>query len=342
MSVTIKDVAKKAGVSLSTVSLVINKKSHIAPETRKKVEDAIAELNYYPSRTARVLASKKTSNLGFILSEDHFSRAEPFYTKVFLGAEFEARQFHYYILLTTVPKNFREGSHIPRFLLERNVDGVIMAGHVPQALVDYVQNLELPIIFIDYSPGRGKFTSVFMDNEGGAFEAVKHLIELGHKKIAFLGGDKSHPSMVGRFQGYQRALAEHNLPLVPNLIENEDPETTVESGCRAAARLFKRGVQPTAIFACNDAVATGCMKYLKESNFRIPEDISIVGFDDIEQDVLLDPPLTTVRVHKEEMGAVALRRMVEILEKKNSLTGQVLVPVELAVRRSTARAAGAN
>ena len=142
MSPTIKDVAQKAGVSLSTVSLVINSKSNVRPETKKRVETAIAELNYHPRRNVRGLASKRTYNLGFILTEDPFSQAEPFYTKIFLGTD---RKYHYYILLTTVQKNFREGAAIPRFLLERNVDGVILAGKVPNKLIDFVQEMGLPL-----------------------------------------------------------------------------------------------------------------------------------------------------------------------------------------------------
>ena len=137
MSPTIKDVAKKAGVSLSTVSLVINDKQNVSEATIRKVQQAIQELNYHPRRSAQVLASKKSGNIGFILTNDHFSRAEPFYTKIFLGSEFEARKHNYYILLTTIENKFSKKS-IPRFLLEKNVDGVILAGRVPESLVNYI------------------------------------------------------------------------------------------------------------------------------------------------------------------------------------------------------------
>lgn len=337
MSPTIKDVAKKAGVSLSTVSLVINRKNNVSPETKKRVEDAIVELNFHPRRNARSLASKKTYNIGFILTEDHFSRAEPFYTKVFLGTEFEARQFHYYILLTTVPKNFRAGSHVPRFLLERNVDGVIVAGRVPQTLVDYIQEIQLPMVFTDYVPARGKFTSVLIDNESGAFEAVAHLISLGHKDIAFLGGDMSHPSMFERLRGYEKALVEHRIQPRPQLIVDTETDSAFQNGYQAAKNLLNNQLRPTAIFACNDAMALGCIRYLKEKNIKVPQNVSVIGFDDIEQDILIEPHLTTVRVFKEELGVVALRRMVEIIEGKNYLTGKVLVPVELVVRDSTCK-----
>jgi LacI family transcriptional regulator len=213
-----------------------------------------------------------------------------------------------------------------------------MAGRVPQGLVDYTQKFKLPIVFVDYIPNRGKYSAVLIDNESGAFDAVSHLINQGHQKIAFLGGDVSHPSMSERLMGYKKALQEHGIAIKKQLIVEDEPETAFENGYQAAERLLNNQVKPTAIFACNDAMAIGCIKFLKENNIQIPEDISVVGFDDIEQDIMIEPHLTTVRVFKEELGVVALRRMVEMIENKNFLAGRVLVPVELVVRESTRNA----
>ncbi|HEX9614557.1 MAG TPA: LacI family DNA-binding transcriptional regulator, partial [Bacteroidota bacterium] len=127
---TIKDVARKAGLSLSTVSLVLNEKENVSVETRTKVLKIINELDYHPRRSARGLASKLTGNIGFILTDDHFTQAEPFYTKIFLGTEFEARKHNYYVLLTTVGRTVKESAEVPRFLLEQNVDGVVIAGRI--------------------------------------------------------------------------------------------------------------------------------------------------------------------------------------------------------------------
>ena len=135
MSPTIKDVAQKAGVSIATVSLVINGNARITPETKKKVLKAIKELDYHPSRSARGLVSNSTNNIGFILTDDHFLKTEPFYTRIFLGTEFAARHKEYYILLTTIDSNFKEQDPLPRFILERSVDGVIIAGKVPQLFI---------------------------------------------------------------------------------------------------------------------------------------------------------------------------------------------------------------
>lgn len=340
MSATIKDVAEKAGVSLSTVSLVINKKSNVSPETRRRVEDAIAELKYHPRRNARGLASKKTHNIGFILTDDHFSQAEPFYTKIFLGTEFEARKYDYYILLTTVQKNFREGSYVPRFLLERNVDGVILAGKVPVKLIDYIRKLGLPLVLVDYFTHKNRISTVLVDNYYGARLAVEHLVKEGHDKIAFVGGEANHPSIAERLRGYKEVLQEQNLPIVEELISHYEPYTGVNDGYKATCRLLDVGTSFTAIFASNDTMAIGAMRCLRERNLVVPQDVSIIGFDDIEVCLQVEPRLSTVRVFKEELGVMAVRRIVEKIKDERMMVTHISVPVELVLRESTAKAPG--
>jgi LacI family transcriptional regulator len=143
MNTTIRDVAHTAGVAVSTVSLVLNRKGPVSRETERKVLDAIEKLHYHPQRSARGLVTRRSGNLGFILSIDHFSKAEPFYTKIFLGTEFESRSHDLYVLLTTVDQQFSE-RNIPRFLLEKNVDGILLAGTVPLKLIDYIKDRHLP------------------------------------------------------------------------------------------------------------------------------------------------------------------------------------------------------
>lgn len=335
MTVTIKDVASKAGVSLSTVSLVLNDKKNVREETRAKVMRAIEDLNYHPRRVARGLASKTTGNIGFILTDDHFSRAEPFYTKVFLGSEFEARKHHYYILLTTVKNSFRRTQHIPRFLLERNVDGIILAGTVPASLIEVVRETRLPFVMADFLPKSGPYSAVLIDNFDGAYKAVSHLIRKGHQRIAFVGGDIEHPSLKERFEGYRQALLDAKISVFEDLIIRELPDTTFEDGYEAMCRLLKKGVHFTALFAGNDAMAQGCLRCLREGGVTIPDDVAIVGFDDIESDLHVEPNLTSVSVDKEELGAVAVRRLVEMIENGQFVQGKTLLPVELVLRKST-------
>ncbi|CUU05228.1 transcriptional regulator, LacI family [Candidatus Kryptobacter tengchongensis] len=330
--VTIKDVAKKAGLSISTVSLVINNKGKVGEETRKKVLQAIEELGYYPTRSARNLASRKTGNLGFILTEEHFSRSEPFYTKIFLGTEFESRTHNYYILLTTIPSQFSKNS-IPRFLLENNVDGVIFAGKVNQKYVKYVEEMGIPYILVDYDlPGR-KVPAVMIDNVRGGEIATEHLLNLGYKKIAFIGGDIQHPSIKGRFEGYKRALEKAGIICEEKLYITDEPDTRLINGFKACEKLFN-SIKPDAIFAANDAMAIGCIKFLKIKGIKIPDDIAIVGFDDIEACIHIEPRLTTIRVEKEELGIIAVKRIVEMIENPDYGINRVYVPVKLVIRDS--------
>jgi len=334
MNPTIKDVAKKAGVSLSTVSLVLNRKKNVSEETVKKVQQAIKELNYHPQRSAQGLASKKSGNIGFVLTSDHFSRAEPFYTKIFLGSEFEARKHNYYILLTTIDRNFNKKC-IPRFLLERNVDGVILAGKVPEGLIHYVQQIDLPLIFIDYFPENGNYPAVLIDNTVGARQAMKHLIEKGHQQIAFVGGDISHPSIQDRFLGYKQALEDARIPFNENLVIIDEDYPGDKNGYSAMCKLQKRKASFTAIFAANDAMAFGCMRCMKEKGVTVPDQIALVGFDDVDVSWQMEPQLTTIRVNKEDMGALAVKNMVDLISSHKKSLGKILVPVELIVRDSS-------
>jgi len=335
MAPTIKDVAKKADVSIATVSLVVHNSERISSETRKRVLKVIKELNYYPSRSARDLVSRKTGNIGFILTADHFLRTEPFYTKIFLGTEFEAHINEYYILLTTVDTDFRKGDLLPRFVLERSVDGVIIAGKVPDTLIESIQEHNLPIVFVDYVPSTGDYPTIMIDNTKGGTVATQHLLQLGHSNIAFIAGDINHPSINDRFHGYKTALEKAGISINSNYIITDEDYPARANGYSAARKLFANNNEITACFACNDAMAIGMLQYLKENNIRIPEDVSIIGFDDVEVDLLLNPSLTTIRVPKIEIGAEAVRLMVGLLKNKESSPKKIFVPIELIVRNST-------
>lgn len=334
MHPTIKDVAKRAGVSLSTVSLVLNHKKNVSDETVKKVQRAIEELNYHPRRSAQGLASKKSGNIGFILTTDHFSQAEPFYTKIFLGAETEARKHSYYIILTTVNQKFDKKS-IPRFLLERNVDGIILAGRVPDKLVSHIEQLKLPLLFIDYFPANGNYPAVLIDNIAGAKQAVNHLIDRGHRQIAFVGGDLSHPSIQERFIGYKQALLQANIPFDERLTIIDEDYPGDKNGYNALCKLGERKVNFTAIFAANDAMAFGCMRCLKEQGIKVPDQAALVGFDDVDVARQMEPHLTTMKVDKENMGAVAVKNMVDRIISSKKSSEKILIPVELVVRDSS-------
>ncbi|NIR66349.1 MAG: substrate-binding domain-containing protein, partial [Aliifodinibius sp.] len=203
----------------------------------------------------------------------------------------------------------------PRFVLERNIEGVILAGEIPQDLMNCLEEYNLPMVFVDFYPANGKYPIVMSDNIVGGFQATQHLIDCGHHCIAYLYNDQQHPSINERFQGYKMALEKANL--VP-LAVTDGSATDRNGGYKTAQRLFAQTNDITAIFACNDAMAIGALQFLKEKGVRVPQDISIIGFDDVEADLSLDPPLSTMRVNKEEMGIQAMRLMVEVIRNKHS------------------------
>jgi len=332
---TIKDVAKKAKVSTATVSLVIHDNRRISERTRKKVLRAIKDLAYQPSKIARGLVLQETKNIGFILTDDHFLKTEPFYTHIFLGTEFEARDKDYYVLLNTIPGQFKNRDCLPRFVKENNVDGVIIAGKVPDRMVACLKPSNLPLVFVDYYPSFGDYFAVLIDNLKGGQQATEYLISLGHKQIAFLGGDLEHPSIRDRFQGYRVALENHNILYNPKIVITSESSSNRECGYHAAQRLFQENEKFSAVFACNDAMALGAIQFIKSVGKLIPRDISIIGFDDVDAALTSDPPLTSVSVPKTEMGAQAMKIMVDVLNKNNKKPHKILIPVDLVVREST-------
>ena len=336
MKSTIKDVAKKAGVSIATVSFVINNTKRVTPETKSRILKTIKSLNYHPSKSAVSLVSGKTGNIGFILTDDHFLRTEPFYTRIFLGTEFEARNAGYYILLTSINPEFSKNDPLPRFILNNSVDGIIVAGKIPPNLIERMASYNMPTVFIDYIPSQNCCPLVLIDNIEGGLLATNHLIELGHKNIAFIGGDIEHPSLSDRLIGYKQALVNAKITIKNNYIAIDAKYPDRVNGYNSAKKIFSKNKNISAVFACNDAMAIGTLRYLKDNGYKIPEDVSVIGFDDVEADLMFSPPLSTIRVPKIEMGVEALKLMVNTLKNKKSLSKKVLVPVELIVRESTA------
>ncbi|HEY9165511.1 MAG TPA: LacI family DNA-binding transcriptional regulator [Candidatus Kryptonia bacterium] len=331
---TIKDVAKHAGVAVSTASLALNNKRYVSDSLKKKVQLAVEKLEYVPNRSARSLISKATGNIGFIVSEEHFSTAEPFYTRVFLGTEFAARQRDYYILLTTVPNKFLS-SHLPRFVLERNVDGVILAGKISEAYAAAVTSSGIPAVVVDYDFKKTRMPAVNVDNKMGIGIAVEHLFGLGHTDIAFIGGDLAHPSIRLRLEGYRSAMERLGLKMNDALVSVDEPNTGVEDGYKALSKILDRKINFTAVVSCNDAVAIGAMRALKERSLSIPDDVSIVGFDDVELCEHVEPRLSSIGVPKEELGATALRILTQAIREGNHKISTVLIQPALVGREST-------
>ncbi len=334
MKTTIKEVAKKAGVAVSTVSLVLNNKGYVSQEVKTKVLDAIKELKYHPQRTARGLVTRQSGNFGFIVTTDHFSHVEPFYTKIFLGCEFSARSYDYYILLTTIDMNFSP-QNIPRFLLERNVDGVILAGSVPHKIVDYIKEKKYPQILIDYYFADQNQSRVIIDNDMGIRLIIEHLREMGHKCIAFIGGDMKHPGMLERKNAFIKYCRAFGLALDEKYLISEHRDSNSAAGFEATNQLLERNQDLTAIVAANDAMAVGALRACRDRKINIPGQMAITGFDNVESSITARPTLTTVNVPKEEMGATAVRYLVDVVKNHSQEGVKIIMPVKLVCREST-------
>ncbi|MCD6204823.1 MAG: LacI family DNA-binding transcriptional regulator [Candidatus Marinimicrobia bacterium] len=337
MAPTIKDIANEAGVSISTVSLVLNQKGYVAPQTRSRIESVIQKLNYRPLHSARKLATQQTGNFGFIIWEGHFSEVELFYSQIFLGMEYAARHNDYYILLTTVREEFDPKTDLPRFLRYRDVDGVALAGRVPGALIDYLDNQHVPFVLVDYEVPGKNFNCIKIDNYNGAFQAVETLIKTGRKHIAFVGGSFFHPSVKERYRGYTEALDKHGLK--HNRSEDysycENIETSRLIGEKGAMRLLENHPEIDAVFCCNDTTALGVISAVQRLKKRIPEDVAIFGFDDIPTAGFSSPKLSTIRVPKLEIGKEAYKLLYELIQNPRMAPQTRMIAVETILREST-------
>ena len=338
---TISVVAAEAGVSISTVSLVMNGKGPVAEETRERVREAADRLGYTPSRSARGLAGGRTGNIGFVLREDHFRRSESFYTRIFLGVEFEARRRENYVLLATIPVAYDPERDAPRFLRDRSVDGVVIAGVVEHTFLERLAALDLPFVLADYAWGDAP--AVEIDNEGGAAAVARHFLDRGHTRVAYLGADPDHPSPAARCAGFVRAMrdaghapADSHVVVGPGALDRR-------TGADLAGQLLDlpAAERPTAVFCANDSVALGLIDGARERGLSVPQDLAVAGFDDVEAAAFSHPPLTTVRVFKEHLGEVALRlladRMAGPTEAARFDRGASVtrISTELVVRGST-------
>ncbi|MDD5539222.1 MAG: LacI family DNA-binding transcriptional regulator [Candidatus Neomarinimicrobiota bacterium] len=335
---TIRDIAKKAGVSISTVSLVLNNKGYVKPETRQKIINAIQELNYKPSRSARKLATRTNGNIGFIIWESHFYEVEMFYSQVFLGMEYAARRSDSYILLTTVKEEFDPKTDLPRFLKYNDVDGVALAGRVPHELALYLENERIPFVLVDYNiPGK-KYNSVQIDNYNGAYSAVQHLIESGRRRIGFVGGTFFHSSIKERYRGLKECIEHYQIMDADQIARYtfvEDTETSPAIGEKGISSLLKNDQKPDAVFCCNDTTAMGVIKELHKRQIKIPDDIAVVGFDDIPNAAYSAPRLTTVKVPKLVLGKEAFNLLNEVIENPLEPPQTRIIATTLVKREST-------
>lgn len=327
---TIADVAELARVSIATVSRVINQTGPVADETAAQVLAAIAELKYVPHAAARGLASRRTQTLGLLLPgiSDQFS------TAMLRGIEVGAREGGYDLLIHSTHVESGAGPVHPRRLGEHNTDGLlIFTDSLDDAELTRLYHLGFPMVLLHRSPPDGlNIPCVTFENKLGARQLIDHLIEThGYRRIAFLAGPEGHEDSYWREMGYRESLAAHGIPFDPTLVV--PGEFNQEQARRSVENWLAYHIQLDAIFSGDDEAGIGALAALQQSGKRVPEDIALVGFDDIDVSRYLNPPLTTVRAPIEQAGREAARQLVNLI-RLGRADHLVLLPTELVIRRS--------
>ncbi|MBN2424740.1 MAG: LacI family DNA-binding transcriptional regulator [Calditrichaceae bacterium] len=328
-SITINELAKIANVSKSTVSKALNDKPDIGAETKKRILDIVQQYDFSPHPFGKGLKNKFTENVGVVFCRDmHPISANPFYSRVLEGVEAEIAFNNRNLMLQFVTEEQTKG--IPKMLRERQVDGLILIGSMTREYIQLIQSKDIPIVLVDPKFEIDSCSQVVMDNEHGAFTATQYLINMGHKEIGFISGDMARLSFKQRFTGFLKAMKYHNLPV------NEDYISVggMEKGYEHVLGLLKRKNKPTAIFSSNDINAQYGYKAVHDLGLKVPDDLSIVGFDDIELSHMVSPQLTTIRAYKEELGSIAVRNLLKLVENRDQRPITSVIPVRLIERES--------
>ena len=329
---TIIEVAKRAGVSPTTVSHVINNTRFVSEDTRLRVMDAISELDYRQNILARALRRGETHTLGLILPDS----ANPFFAEVGRSIEEAAYEKNYNIILCNSEWNKEKEERYVKVLSEKQVDGVIFmaTGDEPRSLSRLLEQ-DIPIVVVDRELEDLEMDSVLTNNRDGGYAATRHLIDYGHQRIGCISGPSHITPSAQRVTGYQQALLDAGLTIEEELVVQGDfrPQT----GYEAAHHLLTLNDPPSAIFVCNDMMAIGVLSLATSLGMRIPEDFSVVGFDNIELSTYTVPPLTTYSQSKELMGYNAIKMLLERIHHRSQPARRVIVPGELVVRQSSGR-----
>jgi len=325
----IQDVAARAKVSIATVSRVLNESDHkVRPQTRARVLAAVRKLDYRPNALARGLLMKRTMTIGVIIPDI----SNPYYAEIVRGIQDIADETGYNILLQNTDRQQARIIKSIHLLREKIVDGVIFSGGIihEYATLSALKELRDRVVVI----GRHEvnFPAALVDNIGGATKAIQHLIDLGHQKIAFIGGPQKSATMIDRLKGYESALAQNGYPLKKNRLKWGD--LTPESGYAAAMELLSHKGRPSAIFSCNDMMAFGSLHAARKLGLTVPDDVAVVGFDDVPLCAYVDPNLTTVEIPRYGLGAGAMQMLIDLIS--GNLTDRIRwFKTRLMAREST-------
>jgi LacI family transcriptional regulator len=336
MSQTLDDVARHAGVSRSTVSRVINNHPNVSSNTRTRVEEAIAQCGYRPHAVARSLATSKTNIIGMVVPESVTKLfIDPYYPLLLRGATEACNRNGYHMILSLFTASVGSAVMLDRIARSGYLEGVVLANaSLDDSLIPSLFDEGISFVNIGRYPD-DRVSYIDVDNVGGARMATEHLIRLGHTRIATISGPLDMVPGQDRLQGYTEVMNTHRLPVSDGMVVEGD---FMEAGGRAAMTELLRA-EPTAVFAASDSMAIGAIKAIRAAGLRVPEDVAMVGFDDIPSGLTIDPELTTVRQPIEQIGTLAVETLINLIESevrrdRISATHRLVLPTELIVRGS--------
>jgi LacI family transcriptional regulator len=327
--VTIHDVAAEAGVSFGTVSRVINNDAHVKKETRERVQSAIKRLNYVANRQARSLAGGKTNSIGVLVPD----LGTGYTGEIIRGIDAELSLAGLDLILYTTHRTPRKEANYVANLASGMVDGLLIL--LPRQPADFINNMtaqRFPFVLIDHQGTGSDCPAVGAMNWSGGYSATEYLIKLGHERVGFITGSMDLGCAVDRLAGYRSALKTYHIEEDPDLIYEGD--FFQPDGYAGALELLDLADPPTAIFASNDVMAMGVMDAIRHRDLRVPDDVSVIGFDDIPQASLVRPALTTINQPLEKMGRVATQLLLGLLDDPEKGAERIELPTQLVIRDS--------
>jgi len=311
---TIKDIARKVGVSPSVVSRALNNKYGVKAQTRETIIKAANDLGYHPNVMARALVTRRTNTIGVLMADI----SEPYYAEIIKGMSLVADRENYTLIFSNTYEALEGKERLEKMVNAQRVDGLIIVGSSikDKKFPYYLLEREIPFVLLERRMTDPRVNCLWVDNVTGAYTATKYLLDLGHKRIAHLSGNPDYQVSLDRLAGYKKALREAGISFEEELVKTG--RFVWEDGYLATKDVLAQSPGCTGIFAGNDSMAYGAMQALMEMGMGIPEDMAIIGFDDLEFSLLTTPPLTTVRQPRREMGERAMATLISLLKEKNS------------------------
>ncbi|CUU45140.1 LacI family DNA-binding transcriptional regulator [Clostridium beijerinckii] len=331
MATSIKDVAKEAGVSIATVSRVLNDIDVVNEDTKKKVLDAIKKLGYRPNIVARSLKTQRTKTIGILLPDI----SNQFYPEIVRGAEDVSNIYDYNIILCNSDLDIEKEKEYLRVLKEKMVDGVIyMSSSLNEEILELINELDLKTVLVETKDKEGVLPSVTIDNVKASYDSTKLLIEKGIKEIAFIGTEKESKNAWGdRYIGYENAMKESGIEIDPELVYLSSMK--VKSGYEGIQKFIKQNKKFRGVVCASDDIAMGAINALRDNKLEVPKDVSVIGFNDNFAASIFYPKITTISQPTYDMGSVAMRMLIKLLNKKELDEPHYVLEHQLVEREST-------